>query len=374
MFRVEEEEEDYLLSSYAFALPEERIAQRPCAARGESLLYLLDRRSPENDGLDHFRRLPELLPPRSLLVANNARVVPARLEGRRAGGGKLEFLLLSPPPLLEAEAEAEAGGRRAAEAKALIRPAGRLRLGESYSLAGEMRMTPLEKAEFGQARVRLSWPGSLADQLHRHGRLPLPPYIRRAPDPEDLERYQTIHADAGKAGAVAAPTAGLHFTPEIRESLARAGHGWAELTLYVGYGTFSPVRAADIRKHSLHPEYAELPAETVRRVLAAKAEGRPVVAVGTTSVRVLEGMAEEAALTGADALLRPGKAWLNCFIYPGRPLRVADALITNFHLPESTLIMLASAFTGRKRLLEAYAKAIALGCRFFSYGDAMLIR
>ncbi|MCL1915477.1 MAG: tRNA preQ1(34) S-adenosylmethionine ribosyltransferase-isomerase QueA [Desulfovibrionaceae bacterium] len=371
---VEGEEEDYLLSSYAFALPEERIAQRPCAVRGESLLYLLDRRSSEKDALDHFRRLAELLPPRSLLVANNARVVPARLEGRRPGGGKLEFLLLSPPPLLEAAADTSADGRRTVTAEALIRPAGRLRLGENYSLAGELRMTLLEKAEFGQAKVRLSWPGILTDHLLRHGRLPLPPYIRRAPDPEDSERYQTIHADADKTGAVAAPTAGLHFTPEIREALVRAGHDWAELTLYVGYGTFSPVRAADIRKHRLHPEYAELPEETVRRVLAAKAEGRPVVAVGTTSVRVLEGMAEEASIAGADALLRPGKAWLNCFIYPGRPLRVADALITNFHLPESTLLMLASAFTGRKRLLEAYARAIALGCRFFSYGDAMLIR
>ena len=204
--------------------------------------------------------------------------------------------------------------------------------------------------------------------------MPLPPYIRRAARAEDLERYQTFYADENKAGAVAAPTAGLHFTPEIRAQLLRAGHEWAELTLFTGYGTFSPVRAKDIRRHRLHPEYAELPEETARSILRAKEEGRPVVAVGTTSARTLEGVAEILAQNGDGRLLRPHQGWLDHFIYPGRPLRVLDALITNFHLPESSLLMLVAALTGRERLLAAYARAVSSGFSFFSYGDAMLIR
>ena len=375
MFRVEPAEADYLLPSYRFDLPEDRIAQTPAAGRGGSRLYLLDRSRPEQeDLLENFERIAELLPPRSLLVANNAKVAPARVISRRPGGGRLELLLLHPPPLLEAAATPGTGSWREAEAEALIRPAARIRPGQRYALGEGLAMTALEKGSFGQARILLAWQGQLGERLARLGRLPLPPYIRREPEAADQERYQTFYADADKAGAVAAPTAGLHFTPALREAILAAGHGWAELTLFVGYGTFSPVRTKDIRQHRLHPEYAELPEAAAQQVIQAKEQGRPVVAIGTTSARVLEGVAENLAQQGDSRPLCAHRGWLDTFIYPGRPFRVLDALLTNFHLPESSLLMLVSALTGRERLLGAYARAMAGGFRFFSYGDAMLIR
>ncbi|MDR2050475.1 MAG: tRNA preQ1(34) S-adenosylmethionine ribosyltransferase-isomerase QueA [Deltaproteobacteria bacterium] len=364
---------DYLLSSYKFHLPPELVAQRPPARRGESRLYLLERAGEEGDRVTRFERLPELLPPGTLLVANNARVIPARITGRRESGGALELLLLTPPPLLEAGAR-KAGGWKEAEAEALFRPARKVRPGRGYVLGEGLAVTALEKPAHGRARVVLSWQGELPALLRLRGSLPLPPYIRRAPEELDLERYQTVYAAEDKAGALAAPTAGLHFTPALREALLAAGHFWAELTLFVGYGTFSPVRTQDIRLHRLHAEYAELPEESARSVLRARAEGRAVLAVGTTSARVLEGVAETLARRGEKSLLAPHAGWLDTFIYPGRPFRVVDALLTNFHLPESTLLMLVSALAGRERLLRAYARAVREGFRFFSYGDAMLIR
>lgn len=376
---------DWRLSSYFYELPENLIARYPSPRRGDSRLYVLRRSRPETeDELSSFSRLPELLPPRSLLVANNARVAPARLQGRREGGGLWEFLLLTPPPLLEQSAAGpDTDGWREARVEGLLRPARKIRLGRPYILGEGLAVTLLERPEGCPAKALLAWRGSLAELLERCGRLPLPPYIRRGAGPEsqeDRERYQTVYAAAEKAGALAAPTAGLHFTPALRRALLEAGHEWAELTLFVGYGTFSPVRATDIRRHVMHPEYAALPAESVGRILRAKAEGRPVLAVGTTSARALEAAAE--TQTGDAALPASWEGWLNTFIYPGRPehplrpgpaFRVLDGLITNFHLPESSLLMLVSALSGRERLLRAYARAVAASFRFFSYGDAMLI-
>ena len=185
---------------------------------------------------------------------------------------------------------------------------------------------------------------------------------------EDFSRYQTIYSREEKTGSVAAPTAGLHFTDELRETLRRRGFQWAEVTLYVGYGTFSPVRCEDIRNHQMHREYVELPEETANAIAEAKARHRPVIAVGTTSVRTLEGVAQVCGRA------QPFAGWTDIFLYPGRPFRVVDGIITNFHLPESSLLMLVSAFAGRKRILEAYQEAVKEGYRFFSYGDAMLIR
>ena len=310
------------------------------------------------------------------------------------------------------------GAWRRAEAEGLLRPAKKFRIGDVLRFAPDFAVRVLERGDFGRCRVDLYWRGEPEKVLERHGSMPLPPYIRRpgrgdstaawecgapastageggasgSPDDErdwgtDAERYQTTYNRADKAGSAAAPTAGLHFTPGLRADLARSGRQWAEVTLYVGYGTFSPVRDTDIRAHSMHAEYAELPLRTLEAVLRAKAEGRPVIAVGTTSARVLEGVSAlrpELFFPGGEAARRAesGKkkdaetafaGWTSIFLYPGRPLKVVDGLITNFHLPESSLLMLVSALAGRERILRAYRRAVESGFRFFSYGDAMLI-
>lgn len=377
--------EEFCLASYDFRLPREQIAQYPPDRRGNSRLMVLDRhpawvevspasgRQPSDADTPRDARFCDLahwLPPRALLVANNSRVLPARLLGTRASGGKVEFLLLTPLPLVLAASapDAAAARGRCAEAEGLLRCGGRVRLGEELDFGAGIAVTPLERGPFGRYRVRLRWRGDLAAAFEAAGQLPLPPYIRRPPEREDMERYQTTHAREDKTGSVAAPTAGLHFTPELRNSLEALGFGWTEITLYVGYGTFSPVRVRDIRQHRIHAEYAEVSEQAAADVARARAEGRPVVAIGTTSARVLEGVA---ALAGE---VRPFAGWIDIFLYPGRPFRVTDALLTNFHLPQSSLVMLVSAFAGRRRVLAAYAAAVERGYRFFSYGDAMLIR
>lgn len=409
MFTVAASPLDDLLSSYRFFLPESRIAQEP-GERGGSRL-LVTSRVPEGTARPvhaRFADLPDYLPRGALLVANNSRVVPARLTGRRPGGGKAEFLLLTPLPLAASVAEPQAASSGAttfvAEVEGLIRPAAKIRPGDElvFAPAGEttppcaaagaarggLRVTVLEKGAFGRCRARLCWSAAgdgpddgrgeetAAQALRRHfdtmGHLPLPPYIRRPDTPEDARRYQTVYARQDKAGSVAAPTAGLHFTEDMRRRLREKGFEWAEVTLHVGYGTFSPVRCADLRDHVMHAEYAEVPAETALAVNRARAEGRPVLAVGTTAARTLEGAA---AATGGDAGgIGPYAGWVNIFIRPGYAFRIIDGLITNFHLPESTLLMLVSALTGRERMLALYAEAVERGYRFFSYGDAMLIR
>lgn len=389
MFATAFSEDDNLLASYRFDLPQDQIAQHP-GERGASRLLVVDRCA-----LSHchsrFAELPDFLPEGALLVANNSRVVPARLNGERAGGGKVEFLLLTPLSLVVAAVQEE-GGVFYAEADCLLKPGKRARVGDTLDFGRDeslLRVHVLEKGEFGRHKVRLSWTGdggagSLRQRFESMGHLPLPPYIRRPDTEEDARRYQTIYARNDKAGSVAAPTAGLHFTGEIRERLRQKGVEWAEVTLHVGYGTFSPVRCADVREHVMHPEYVEVSAETAQAVNKAKKEGRPVLAVGTTSARTLEGVANLHAAAAASPAEREGResssplapyaGWVNMFIRPGYQFRVIDGLITNFHLPESTLLMLVSALTGRERMLDLYAEAVREGYRFFSYGDAMLIR
>lgn len=358
---------DTRLEGYDFALPQEQIAQAPASRRDSCrLMYLSVRQGHAGAPAHHvFGELPGLLPSRSLLVANNVRVLPARLCGRRATGGAVEFLLLTPLPLVEAR---EAGGGwREALVEGLVRPAARMRPGFSHAFAPDLRLEVREKGAFGQARVLLSWQGELEAIFAREGHLPLPPYIRRPADAKDALSYQTVYAAADRVGAAAAPTAGLHFTPRLIEDLKKAGHEWAELTLYVGYGTFSPVREEDVTRHRMHEEYLEIPDKTAERVRQAKAEGRAVIAVGTTSVRALEGAF---ARLGTIA---PYRGSTDIFLYPGKRAAVVDGLVTNFHLPRSTLMMLVSVFTGRRELLAAYRQAVEAGYRFFSYGDAMLI-
>lgn len=355
--------DEYKTAGYRFSLPEDLIAQEPPAPRGASRLMVLDRKT-NFLSVDYVAALSRYLPP-SLLVANNSRVIAARLMGQRANGGKTEFLLLSPPPLLSPQPDG--GGWSTCEALGLLRPAKSLQPGSAVRFGKKLSLTVLEKGPFGRCRVRLQWQGELLPLLERYGQLPLPPYIRRPATTEDAGRYQTIYAKKDKAGSVAAPTAGLHFTEPLCRELRTAGHEWAEVTLYVGYGTFSPVRTEDLRHHKMHEEFIELSPETAAAVQKAKTEGRPVVAIGTTAVRVLEGAF--AATGGINAY----SGFTDLFLYPGKPIAVVDSLFTNFHLPESSLLMLTAAFAGRERILAAYREAAARRFKFFSYGDAMLI-
>ncbi len=353
------------LRSYRYDLPEERIAQQPAQRRDASRLMVVDRAAGEAREAA-FAELAELLPPEALLVANNSRVVPARLYGRKDTGGRVEFLLLTPPPLVRATPGRD--GWSTARVEGLLRASKAPKAGQVVSFGPDLRLVVAERGEFGRCRVDLSWNGHLMDRLGEQGHMPLPPYITRPDTPEDAERYQTVYNDEAKAGSMAAPTAGLHFTPGMRAALAGAGFGWAEVTLFVGYGTFSPVRERDIRNHRMHSEYVEVSRETAEAVNQAKAQGRPVVAVGTTSVRSLEGCVAERGRLEAWA------GWTDMFIRPGYAFKAVDAMLTNFHLPESSLIIMVSALAGREAILDAYRKALEKGFRFFSYGDAMLIR
>lgn len=360
----------FALASYDYELPEERIAQSPAHERGASRLMVLDRHAPLGLTDSEFACLPDFLPQGALLVVNNSRVVPARLLGTRATGGKAEMLLLTPPPLIQREARAE-GAFFSAQSEVLLKPGKNIRVGDTLDF-GPIQTYVLAKGDFGRHQVRLSWQGNLLDALEAVGSLPLPPYIKREQGPDDRARYQTLHARADKSGSVAAPTAGLHFTPEMRSLLTSRGFGWEEVTLHVGYGTFSPVRESDIRQHPMHGEYAEISAQTASAINLARREGRPIIAVGTTSARTLEG----AALDCQSSLLPEDgwQDWTNIFIYPGYEFQIIHGLLTNFHLPQSSLLMLVSALAGRERVLNAYAHAVQEKYRFFSYGDAMLIR
>ena len=354
---------DYLLPSYHFTLPEELIAQSPAARRDASRLMVLDRKTGTITDA-RFSDLEAILPP-GVIVVNNSRVVPARVMGKRDSGGKVEFLLTTPLPHIVPEcAEGEI---RQAVVNCLLKSSKKVRVGETVTLGQGFEALVLERKEYGQCTVKLTWTGSLPDRLISEGVMPLPPYIKRPQSAEDAERYQTTYAQPEKAGSIAAPTAGLHFTPEVKASLLKAGFTWTEVTLYVGYGTFSPVRCDDIREHAMHKEYCEIPEETATIVTEAKKNGVPVTAVGTTAARTLEGVA---SMKGGVV---PFKGWTDIFLYPGKSMQVVDHLLTNFHLPESTLLMLIAAFAGRETILAAYAKAVADKYRFFSYGDAMLI-
>jgi S-adenosylmethionine:tRNA ribosyltransferase-isomerase len=341
------------LSDFRFDLPPELIAQRPLPGRADSRLLALD--GPTGALRDlAFANLPELLRPGDLLVINNTRVMRARLFGRKATGGQVEILierLLGPDQALAQV--------RASKAP---KPGGHILLagGETLEVLG--RHGP----EGGLFLLR-ALGANVAELLQRHGHVPLPPYIQRADEAADLERYQTVFAR--REGAVAAPTAGLHFDGAMLARLADLGVATAELTLHVGAGTFQPVRVQDLDRHVMHAEYLEVDRAVCEQVAATRAAGGRVVAVGTTSVRGLE----TAAGQGGDGVLRPFRGDSRLFIRPGYRFRVVDAMVTNFHLPESTLLMLVCAFAGHAQVLDAYRQAVAQGYRFFSYGDAMFL-
>ncbi len=340
------------LSDFHFDLPPELIAHHPAAQRSGSRLLCMDRYS---GALQHrrFTDLPGLLDARDLLVFNNTRVIPARLFGHKPSGGKLEVLL-----------ERVMTGNRVL---AQVRGSKSLGEGSWILLAdsdGSQQRVHIEGRE-GEFLI-LQFPPALdlMALLDRIGHMPLPPYIKRADEVADRERYQTVFAE--KSGAVAAPTAGLHFDSELLAAISERGIQTATVTLHVGAGTFQPVRVDNIADHRMHAEYLEVSAEVCRQVRACRERGGRVVAVGTTTVRCLE----TASQTGE---LQPFSGDTRIFIYPGYQFRSVDALITNFHLPESTLLMLVSAFSSREHVLAAYQAAIAEKYRFFSYGDAMFM-
>jgi S-adenosylmethionine:tRNA ribosyltransferase-isomerase len=335
-----------LTREFDYELPDELIAQYP-APRGESRLLALDA---EGDG--RHRRisdLPSLLTPGDLLVVNDTRVLPARLFARRQpGGGRVEILL--------------AERRDAREWDALVRPGRRARPGALVELAPGLTAEIVGHSGNGRHRVRFSEP--IEPHLERLGHVPLPPYIKRLDQPGDRERYQTVYAR--RPGAIAAPTAGLHFSTELLARLEAQGVRRASVTLHIGIGTFKPVTAGLVHEHRMDPERFEIPEQTVAAVAEAQERGGRVVAVGTTVVRTLE------AAGAGGGPLRAGRGTTDLFIYPGYRFQVVDLLLTNFHLPRSTLLILVCALAGTERVLAAYQEAVAQRYRFYSYGDAML--
>jgi S-adenosylmethionine:tRNA ribosyltransferase-isomerase len=335
-----------------YALAPHLIAQEPCSQRDQSRLLVV-RRNERALAHHHFFELPDLLRPGDLLILNDTRVLPARLLGRRQRtGGKWEGLFLRALPDGAWEM--------------LMQTRGRLVPGEIIAVEpGPLELRLLEKSSQGRWSALPSEPGAPGELLRRHGHMPLPPYIRKGLDTlADHERYQTVFAR--QEGAVAAPTAGLHFTAGVFDRLKERGIDWSFVTLHVGLGTFQPIQADDIRKHPMHSEWGELAETTVVAIASCRARGGRIVAVGTTSVRVLETAA-------ASGPLRPWTGETKLFIYPPYAFRAVDALVTNFHLPRTTLLLLVSAFAGVELMQEAYKTAIEQEYRFYSYGDAMLI-
>jgi len=342
----------YTLDDYDFDLPEAAIAQQPAAVRDQSRLLHLERTSGR---LAHHRfgDVAGLLRADDVLVLNNTEVIPGRLLGRKHSGGKVEALILD-----------YAQGAAQKEFTCLVKASKRPRPGARL-IFGEMLTATVVAVQERTCTLAFECDQDFSQILQRIGHVPLPPYIRRGDTLEDQHTYQTVYA--ARKGAIAAPTAGLHFTRPLLGQLAQQGVQIVYLTLHVGYGTFLPVESSDIRQHRMHSEWFTVPEQTSAAVNAAKANGGRVLAVGTTSVRTLE------YCTGADGRLTPQSGQCDLFMYPGYAFKLVDGMITNFHLPKSTLLMLVSAFAGREKILAAYAEAIREGYRFYSYGDAMII-
>ncbi len=353
-------ENDLTLKGYNYNLPPENIAQHPADKRDNSRLLVL---LTKTGAIEHhrFNTIADLINPRDMLVTNNTRVFPARLFGQKETGGKAEVFLLNYPKWDERI--------KKYTATALVRSSKRPRPGSTITINATLSCTVGELLANGKVQIRLNCGNEdrLEQILQHSGQVPLPPYISRekGTTPDDLQRYQTVYAE--KAGAVAAPTAGLHFTHELLDMIKQQGTRMGTITLHVGYGTFAPVRTENIKKHTIHSEYIEVPEETVEKILQTKADGGRIWAVGTTTVRALEFSAQK---TGSPTAM---KGWCDLYIYPGFTFQVIDNLITNFHLPDSSLMFLVSALCGRKTLLECYGEAIRQNYRFYSYGDAMAI-
>lgn len=337
---------------FNYDLPQELIARYPTPERDSSRLMLLER-STGTIRENIFRNLPDYIKPGDLLVMNDTRVIPARLFGTKLSGGKVEIFLL------RREGEPELW-------ECMLRASKRFHEGQQVQLASGMTATLQSRCGSENWLIQFAGNEPFVDWLDREGHIPLPPYLQRDDCSEDRERYQTVVAR--NSGAVAAPTAGLHFTPELISELSTRGISTVFLTLHTGIGTFRPVRSEIVEDHQIHSERYSLSVETVKQISRTKAAGGRVIAVGTTTARTLEYCA------GPAGELTSGEGSADIFIYPGYRFKVVDALITNFHLPESTLLMLVSAFAGREFVLEAYQQAVSNRFRFYSYGDAMFIQ
>ena len=338
-------------SDFYYDLPQELIAQTPIEKRDTSRLMTLDRVSGAM-GHHHFYDLPDFLNPGDCLILNNSRVLPARLVGQRLpGGGICEVLLLNDK------------GDKVWEC--LVRPGRKLRKGTRLTFGnGELTAEIVEQLEEGGRLIRFDYEGIFLETLERLGKMPLPPYIKE--ELQDQERYQTVYSKV--LGSAAAPTAGLHFTPELLETIQAKGVKIGYVTLHVGLGTFRPVKEDTIEDHPMHSEYCTISKETADLINETRANGGRCICVGTTSCRTLESWAAE------DGRMEAKSGWTNIYIYPGYRFKVMDGLVTNFHLPESTLIMLVSALAGREHILAAYQEAVKERYRFFSFGDAMFIQ
>jgi S-adenosylmethionine:tRNA ribosyltransferase-isomerase len=351
------------LSEFDYVLPKELIAQYPPEERHKCRLEVIDRASRK---IEHknFEDITGYIKPGDCLVLNNTKVIPARLFGKRKTGGKVELFLLGVNPDFHAGHGHAGCGNYGYEA--LVRPSGRLKEGERIALEFGAEAEVLGRGEVGRF-VRFDRP---IDEVLKSGHVPLPPYIDRVDGPEDKNSYQTVYGE--KEGATASPTAGLHFTRELLDRIALCGVRIAYVTLHTNYGTFAPIKTDDVESHKMHREYFELPSETIRTISETKKNGGKVFSVGTTSTRVLEYRAnsftnDERRTTNDE------KGYTDMYIYPGYKFKVVDHLITNFHLPKSTLMLLVSAFAGKDLIFEAYRQAIEERYRFFSYGDATLI-
>jgi len=354
------------LSEFDYELPEELIAQQPLERRDASRMLIVNREAQTMED-SRFELLPEYVQPGDIIVVNNTRVFPARLIGQRdPSGGRVEVLLIS--KLESEESAVERDGADSQTWEALVRPAHRLKPGERIrfgdsNLHGEV----LENSGKGFRLVRLQGDKPVESLIGELGQTPLPPYIRRpqGTSAADDERYQTVFAR--EKGAIAAPTAGLHFTPTVTEALLARQAQLVEITLHVGYGTFQPVRVDNIEQHQVDPEYCEISEEAARVINAGRTQGGRVIAVGTTTVRALE------SAVNSEGAVEPGRRKTGLTIIPGYKFRVTDALLTNFHLPRSSLLLLVCAFAGRNLTLEAYRYAVKARFRFYSYGDSMLV-
>jgi S-adenosylmethionine:tRNA ribosyltransferase-isomerase len=363
------------LDDLDYCLPKERIAQKPLDRREASRLLLLERATGRfEDRL--FLEIFDLLRGNELLVLNNARVIPARLFGRRAGIHSQAPSRATRSEHLSGRVEVFLTRQLASDTwEALVRPGRKMRTGERVLFGdGELECVVLARGELGLRTLRFISHNkrNIGEHVDRLGHVPLPPYIDRADETSDRERYQTVFAK--NPGAVAAPTAGLHFSAQILEQIRARGVELCELTLDVGLGTFQPIHGETLEGHVMHAEAYEIPPDTAARIQSARAAGRPIFAVGTTVVRALEDSARRAVEVGSSNLVVAGKADAHLFIAPGFPFRVVEGLLTNFHLPRSTLLALVAAFAGRDQVLAGYRHAVEAGYRFYSYGDCMLIR
>jgi len=356
-------QQEFSLQTYNYTLPPENIAQHPADARENSRLLTLNKTTGKREH-SSFHNIIDLLNPGDLLVVNNTKVFPARLYGNKESGGKVEVFLLSYPVQTKVGKE-----KKQAEVTSLIKSSKRPQPGSILYLGPDLKAEVLELLDGGKVQIKLFYSSDkdLSSILEKHGQVPLPPYISRTEGStkEDRERYQTVYAK--NPGAVAAPTAGLHFSEKLLQNIREKGVDTTQITLHVGHGTFAPVRCEDIREHKIHREYVSVSTESAEKINNTREAGGKIWAVGTTTVRTIEFM------TTDDGNVVAGDNWCELYIMPGYEFKVVDNLITNFHLPESSLLFLVSALCGRESLMATYQEAINMGYRFYSYGDAMAI-